>query len=85
MGAIAMGFQRVGMFVGVGVWLLTTLSFFTSGNLIVALLAFFVPPLDIVLMFVVSPTLGFIGIGAGICMIIGVLLSNLDPDYESSR
>lgn len=63
---IAVGF--VAMF---GVWVFTTYYFFATGETFFALLSLFVPPADLVLPFLVSPQLGFIGIGGTVLAFAG--------------
>ncbi len=61
----------VGLLAGGAVWLLTTFAFFAQGNILMALLAFFTPPLDLILAFFVSSTLGVIGIASVIVVFVG--------------
>lgn len=54
---IAIGF--VAMF---GIWIFTTYLFFASGQTFLAMVSLLVPPADLVLPFLISPQLGFIGL-----------------------
>jgi len=80
--AVLAGFGTVIMFLGgiasVGVWLFTTFAFLSSGQLILAIVAFFIPPADLILAFFVSTTLGFIGIGSLAVALAGAALASLN-------
>lgn len=65
------GLLAVIVFVGGGaVWLLTTIGLWLMGETGFALLAFFVPPADLILSFMVSPILGVVGVIAALIAII---------------
>jgi hypothetical protein len=60
------------------VWLVTTVSLWTSGETFLSLLAFF-PPADILLAFMVNTTLGLVGLGAiGAYFVAGALSAAAD-------
>jgi len=63
---IAIGF--VAMF---GIWIFTTYLFFASGQTFLAMVSLLVPPADLVLPFLISPQLGFIGLGATVLAFAG--------------
>lgn len=71
MAALGNLLRIIGVFAGGAVWLFTTFAFFAQGNILMSLLAFFVPPLDLILAFFVSPTLGVVGIASVIVVFIG--------------
>lgn len=63
---IAIGF--VAMF---GIWIFTTYLFFASGQTFLAMVSLLVPPADLVLPFLISPQLGFIGLGSTVLAFAG--------------
>ena len=68
----------IGALAGGATWLLTTFAFFAQGNPLLGLLAFFVPPIDLVLAFFVSPALGIIGIVSVVVVLIGTAMVGND-------
>jgi hypothetical protein len=60
-GGLFLGIGMLGMF---AVWIYTTVVFFASGQTLLALISLVVPPADIVLPFLITPMLGFAGLGA---------------------
>lgn len=61
LGGLLLGIGMLGMF---AVWVFTTVVFFGSGQTLLGLISLVVPPADIVLPFLISPLLGFFGIGS---------------------
>jgi hypothetical protein len=61
LGGLLLGIGMIGMF---GIWIFTTVFFFSTGQTLLALLSLFVPPADIVLPFLISPAWGLLGIGS---------------------
>lgn len=57
-------FLVVGMLGMFAVWIFTTFVFFASGQMLLGFISLVVPPADIVLPFLISPILGFAGLGA---------------------
>lgn len=57
-------FLIVGMLGMFAVWIAATYVFFASGQMLLGLISLVVPPADIVLPFLISPTLGLAGLGA---------------------
>lgn len=57
-------FIAVGMIVMAGIWIYTTAAFFAAGDSGLGFISLVVPPAAIVLPFVISPMLGFVGIAA---------------------
>ena len=72
MGAVIMWIGVLAMF---GVWLFTTYVFFATGEIVLALISLLIPPADLVLPFLISPTLGFIGLGSVAVAFVGSALS----------
>ncbi len=65
------GLLAVIVFVGGGaVWLLTTIGLWLMGETGLALLAFFFPPADLILSFMVSPILGVAAVITALIAII---------------
>jgi membrane-bound ClpP family serine protease len=64
MGKALMG---LAMAAGICVYLLTLSALFAAGETGMAALALFVPPADLILAFLVSPTLGVLGV-LSVCM-----------------
>lgn len=54
----------VGMLVMFVIWIYTTVVFFSVGDTVLGVVSIIIPPAAIVLPFLVSPILGFIGIAA---------------------
>jgi len=61
----------VGMVAMFGIWIFTTYYFFATGEILFGLLSLFVPPADLVLPFLISPQLGFLGIGGTVVAFAG--------------
>jgi hypothetical protein len=59
-------FIAIGMIVMAGIWIYTTAAFFAAGDTGLGFISLVVPPAAIVLPFVISPVLGFIGIAASV-------------------
>lgn len=55
---------------GAGVWIYTTYSLYVSGDTGLALVALVFPPADLILAFVVSPTVGLIGVLSIVALLI---------------
>ena len=66
-----MGVGFVGMS---GIWLYTTYVFFAMGQTGLALISLLVPPSGVVLPFLISPVLGFVGIGLGGLAFLGAAI-----------
>lgn len=66
--------QAAGFLLGAFVWLLTCITFFAKGDTALGLLALLVPPADIVLPFLISPTLGLLGLGSIALVLIGLVI-----------
>ena len=60
-GGLLMGLGVIAMF---AIWIYTTVVFFGTGQTLLAVISLVIPPADIVLPFLISPMLGFIGLGA---------------------
>lgn len=71
MGSILIGLGSIG---GIAVWLLTCLAFFGNGDTFLGLIALLVPPADLILPFLISPQLGFLGIGSVVVFWMGMAL-----------
>lgn len=54
----------VGMIAMFIIWMFTTYVFFATGQTGLALTSLLIPPADLVLPFLISPMLGFIGLGS---------------------
>jgi len=72
MGTVLMGAGFIGLS---GIWLYTTYVFFATGQIVLALISLLVPPSGVVLPFLVSPVLGFAGLGLGALMLLGAVIS----------
>ena len=72
MGAVIMWLGVLAMF---AVWLFTTYVFFATGEIVLALISLLIPPADLVLPFLISPTLGFIELGSVAVAFVGSALS----------
>ena len=70
-GGFLIAIGMIGMF---GIWIFTSAVFFSSGQTTLGLISVLVPPADIVLPFVISPMLGFTGIGAMVLAFAGFAL-----------
>ncbi len=66
----------VGMIVMFGIWIYTTVVFFSVGNTGLGVISLVVPPAAIVLPFLISPMLGIIGIVATVVAFAGFALRN---------
>lgn len=66
-----------GVIAMLAVWLFTTYVFFATDQMFLAMVSLLIPPADIVLPFLISPTLGFIGLGSLVMAFTG---SALMPD-----
>lgn len=64
-------FIAIGMIVMAGIWVYTTAAFFAAGDTGLGVISLVVPPAAIVLPFVISPMLGFIGIAASVLAFAG--------------
>ena len=71
--ALLLGLGMIGMF---AIWITTTVLLFGSGQMLLGLISLVVPPADLVLPFLISPTLGFAGIGAMLIAFGGAALRN---------
>ena len=71
---ILVGIGMVGM---LAIWLFTTYVFFATGQTFLAMVSLLIPPADLVLPFLISPQLGFIGLGSTLVAFTG---SALRPD-----
>lgn len=72
-------FLGVGFVVGGITWVATTATFFSDGNNFLGLVSLLVPPSEVVLPWVVSPTLGFASLMSTGCLIVGaVCLGNAE-------
>jgi hypothetical protein len=71
MGSLLIG---IGSIAGIGVWLLTCLTFFSNGDTFLGLIALLVPPADLVLPFLISPQLGLLGLGSVVLSWLGFLM-----------
>lgn len=67
----------IGVLGMLAVWVFTTYAFFATGQVFLAMVSLLIPPADVVLPFLISPQLGFIGIGSLAVDFIG---SALRPD-----
>lgn len=67
----------VGMLGMLAIWLFTTYVFFATGQTFLAMVSLLIPPADLVLPFLISPQLGFIGLGSTLVAFTG---SALRPD-----
>lgn len=67
-GGLMVALGMMGMFV---IWIYTSVVFFASGETVLGLISLLVPPADIVLPFLISPSLGFAGIGAMVLAFAG--------------
>ena len=72
MGPFIMWLGILAMF---AVWLFTTYLFFADGQIVLALISLLIPPADLVLPFLISPTLGFIGLGSVAVAFVGSALT----------
>jgi hypothetical protein len=70
-GGLLVAIGMLGMF---GIWIYTSVVFFASGETVLGLISLLVPPADIVLPFLISPALGFAGIGAMVLAFAGFAL-----------
>lgn len=61
----------IGMF---AIWLFTTYVFFATGQTFLAMVSLLIPPADLVLPFLNSPQLGFIGLGSTLVAFVGSAL-----------
>ena len=61
-----------------GVWLITCFAYMARGEAGMAALAFFAPPLDLVLAFFISTTLGVIGVASLLVFWIGAAMMGDD-------
>lgn len=75
MGFLGGLFKVAGFLLGGAVWLITTAVLFARGDLLLALLALFIPPADFILSFVVSVPLGLAGLAAGGMLLLGAAIS----------
>ena len=66
----------VGMIVMFGIWIYTTVVFFSVGDTGLGVISLVVPPAAIVLPFLISPMLGIIGIVATVVAFAGFALRN---------
>lgn len=66
----------IGWIAGGAIWLYTAFWFFADGQSFLGLIALVIPPADLVLPFLISPTLGFVALGTVALMFIGSALSN---------
>ena len=66
----------VGLLAAAGGYLGTLYVFFSSDRTLLALIALFVPPADVVLGFVAHPILGAIGVGGMVLAYGGFILSS---------
>ena len=64
----------VGVIVGGYVWIYSTAYFFSNGNGFLGLVSLFAPPAAAVLPWVISPTLGLIGLASTACFMLGIAL-----------
>lgn len=69
-GGLLMG---IGFVVGGITWIVTTAIFFSDGNNFLGLVSLLIPPSEIVLPWVISPTLGFASLASTGCLIIGAV------------
>lgn len=68
---ILLGAGMLGM---LAIWIITSVTFFSSGQTVLGLIALVVPPADLVLPFVISPLLGLLGIGSTLVAFAGSAL-----------
>ena len=66
----------VGMIVMFGIWIYTTVVFFSVGDTGLGVISLVIPPAAIVLPFLISPMLGIIGILATVVAFAGFALRN---------
>jgi hypothetical protein len=66
----------VGMIVMFGIWIYTTVVFFSVGDTGLGVISLVIPPAAIVLPFLISPMLGIIGIVATVVAFAGFALRN---------
>jgi hypothetical protein len=71
-GGLLMG---IGFVVGGITWIATTAIFFSDGNNFLGLVSLLIPPSEVVLPWVISPTLGFASLTSTGCLIIGAVCS----------
>jgi len=67
----------IGVLGMLAIWLFTTYAFFATGQTFLAMVSLLIPPADLVLPFLISPQLGFIGLGSTLVAFAG---SALRPD-----
>lgn len=73
-GYVIMGVAALG---GFAVWAVTTYVLATTGQTGLAFLAFFVPPADLLLSFIVSPVVGFAGIASTVLFMLGGAVASI--------
>ncbi len=67
----------IGVLGMLAIWLFTTYVFFATGQTFLAMVSLLIPPADLVLPFLISPQLGFAGLGSTLVAFAG---SALRPD-----
>ena len=67
----------LGMLGMLAIWLFTTYVFFATGQTFLAMVSLLIPPADLVLPFLISPQLGFVGLGSTLVAFVG---SAMRPD-----
>lgn len=65
----------IGFVIGGITWIVTTAIFFSDGNNFLGLVSLLIPPSEVVLPWVISPTLGFASLTSMGCLIIGAVFS----------
>lgn len=67
----------IGVLGMLAIWLFTTYVFFATGQTFLAMVSLLIPPADLVLPFLISPQLGFAGLGS---LLVAFAGSALRPD-----
>lgn len=71
MAGLGMFIAGIGYVAGGAIWLYTAFWFFADGQTLLGVIALVIPPADLVLPFLISPTLGLLALGTVALMFIG--------------
>lgn len=77
MSGLGMFVAVIGYVTGGVIWLWTAFWFFADGQTFLGLIALVIPPADLVLPFLISPTLGLLALGSVALMFIGTAIGSL--------
>lgn len=72
---IGKSLMAIAILAATAVWILTSLAYLARGQVGMAALAFFAPPVDLVLAFFISTTLGVIGLASVAVFWVGAAMA----------